>query len=217
MNITQATRRVLRKYPNIAEYLGYGVVNYRALARLIQPEVERLLGGRVKLQSIVTALRRSGGEPVQDSARRIIAESEVSLRYDLGLVTAALSKDTPEKVLKVHRLLRGSPYVLLQGLENLTIVTKQEHIPELERLFGAELTESRRSLAGIFVRSPPEIASTSGVLARLSGLLAAEGINVVEMMSSHDETLFLVEERDCLRGVEAIRDEIKRARSREGV
>ncbi len=213
MNISQATRRVLRKYPNIAEYLGYGVVNYRALARLIQPEVERLLGTGVKLQSIVTALRRSGGEPAHDSAKRILAESEVSLRYDLGLITAALSRETPRKVLEVHRMLKGAPYVLLQGLENLTIVTRQEYITRLESLFGDDLVESKRSLAGIFVKSPPEIASTSGVLARLSGLLAAEGINVVEMMSSHVETMFLVEERDCLRGVEAIREEIKRARS----
>ena len=212
MNITQGTRRVLRKYPNISEYLSYGIVNYRALARLIQPEVERILGERVKLQSIVTALRRSGGEPAHDSAKRILAESEVSLRYDLGLVTASLSRETPRRVQEVHRLLRGSAYVLLQGLENLTIVTRQEHIPGLEKLFGEELVESRRSLAGIFVKSPPEIASTSGVLARLSSLLAGEGINVVEMMSSHVETIFLVEERDCLRGVEVIREEIKRAR-----
>ncbi len=213
MNITQATRRVLRKYPNIAEYLSHGIVNYRALARLIQPEVERILGTRVKLQSIVTALRRSSAEKLSDgSAKRILAESEVSLRYDLGLVTTSLSRETPRKVLEVHRLLSGSAYVLLQGLENLTIVTKQEHIPKLEKLFGEELVESKRSLAGIFVKSPPEIASTSGILARLSGLLAAEGINVVEMMSSYVETMFLVEERDCLRGVEAIREEIKRAR-----
>ena len=213
MNITQATRRVLRKYPNIAEYLNQGIVNYRALARLIQPEVERILGTRVKLQSIVTALRRSSAEKLSDgSAKRILAESEVSLRYDLGLVTTSLSRETPRKVLEVHRLLSGSAYVLLQGLENLTIVTKQEHIPKLEKLFGEELVESKRSLAGIFVKSPPEIASTSGILARLSGLLAAEGINVVEMMSSYVETMFLVEERDCLRGVEAIREEIKRAR-----
>jgi hypothetical protein len=213
MNISQATRKVLRKYPNIAEYLSYGVVNYRALARLIQPEVERLLGTGVKLQSIVTALRRSGSAKLeQGEASRILAKSEVSLRYDLGLITTSLSRETPRKVLEVHRALRGETYVLLQGLENLTIVTRQEHIAKLEKLFGDEMIESKRSLAGIFVKSPPEIASTSGVLARLSGLLAAEGINVVEMMSSHMETIFLVEERDCLRGVEAIREEIKRAR-----
>ncbi|WP_456475877.1 ACT domain-containing protein, partial [Candidatus Pyrohabitans sp.] len=113
------------------------------------------------------------------------------------------------------RALRGETYVLLQGLENLTIVTRQGHIAKLEELFGDELIESKRSLAGIFVKSPPEIVSTSGVLARLSSLLAAEGINVVEMMSSYVETIFLVEERDCLRGIEAIREEIKRARGSE--
>ncbi|MFQ6105463.1 MAG: ACT domain-containing protein, partial [Candidatus Hydrothermarchaeaceae archaeon] len=60
--------------------------------------------------------------------------------------------------------------------------------------------------------SPEEIAETPGVIAYLAGMLALEGINVVEMMSSYTETSFIVEEKDALKTIKVIRDEIKRAR-----
>jgi aspartokinase len=70
----------------------------------------------------------------------------------------------------------------------------------------------KKNLATVIVTSPEEIVTTSGVIAHLATLLAMEGINVVEMMSSHTETSFIVEEGDALKAVEVIRKEIKRAR-----
>jgi aspartokinase len=64
----------------------------------------------------------------------------------------------------------------------------------------------------VIVKSPKEIADTPGVIAHLANILAVEKINVVEMMSSYTETWFIVDEKDALKTVEAMRQEIKRAR-----
>ncbi|MEE8401651.1 MAG: hypothetical protein V3R86_05815, partial [Candidatus Hydrothermarchaeaceae archaeon] len=58
MNISEATRKILSRYPYIEDYMGRGIINYRALARDIREDVARELGGAVNIQSIVSSVRR---------------------------------------------------------------------------------------------------------------------------------------------------------------
>ncbi len=214
MNITRATYEAVSEYPYIESYLSRKLVNYRALARELRPRVAAKLGREVNLQSIVTALRRL---PFSEESRRepvdeILSRSEISLRYDLALITVSLSKETPGKVLELHREIGDEGYLLLQGLDTLTIVSKDSHLGFLERLFKGSLLMKIENLAGVVVKSPEDIVDTPGVIARLTSLLSAERINIVEMMSSYSETFLLVEESDALRCIEAIRREMRRAR-----
>ncbi len=102
---------------------------------------------------------------------------------------------------------------MIQGLETLTIVFEAGFVEEFKRLFGKSIMELRERLASVVVKSPKEIAETSGVIAHLATLLAIEGINAVEMMSSYTETLFILNEENALKAVAVIREEIKRSRS----
>ncbi len=215
MNITGATYEVVAEYPYIENYLSKKLVNYRALARDIRPRVATKIGREVNIQSIVTALRRlsydkdSKKEHVDD----ILSKSEISLRYDLALITVELTRYIHGKILELHRNTGDDGYLLLQGLESLTIVVKDSHLGFLEKLFKNSILKKIENLAGIVVKSPEDITDTPGVITRLTSLLSAENINIVEMMSSYSETFLLVEEGDALACIEAIRREMKRARS----
>jgi len=217
MNITEATMEVVSEYPYIESYLSRKLVNYRSLAREIKPQVALKMGREVNLQSIVSALRRmplnqeSRKEPIEE----ILSRSEINLRYDLGLVTVPLARDTPGKVQKVHHRIGGEGYLLLQGMESLTIAAKDSHLDFLEEIFQGSLLRKEEGLAGVVVKSPEEIAETPGVIARVASLLSVESINIVEMMSSYSETFFLVEEGQALACIEAIRREMRRARKGE--
>ncbi len=214
MNITRATYEVVAEYPYIGNYLSKRLVNYRALAREIRPGVATKIGREVNIQSIVTALRRlsynkeSRKEPVDD----ILSKSEISLRYDLALITVELTKYIHGKILELHRNTGDEGYLLLQGLESLTIVVKDSHLSFLEKLFKDSFLKKIENLAGVVVKSPEDISDTPGVITRLTSLLSSENINIVEMMSSYSETFLLVEEGDALACIEAIRREMKRAR-----
>lgn len=214
MNISNATRRVLTRYPYLERYMAAGVVNYRALARLISADVEKEVGNRTNIQSIVTALRReSQTRRFQENNRllKILGRSSVSLRYDMAAITLPLK----EEVLKGLRRVLSSQasYILLQGMENLTIVADQETLPKLVKPLQGFVLESYHNLAIVVVKSDKEITRTPGVLAHLANILSLEDINIVEMMSSHLETAFILEERDALKTVEILRREIKRVRT----
>jgi len=214
MSISEATRRALSRYPYLELYMGMGVVNWRGLARMIMEDVAKELGAKPNIQSVVTALRRSGMSRRKAERSRlesILSKSSVNLRYDMGAVTVALGREAARAM---GKLLREGTYILLQGMETVTIVAEEALISRIRRLLASEVLEARSELAIIVVKSPREITGTPGVIARLANILALERINVVELMSSHTETAFIVEEDDALRTLKVLRREIRSSRER---
>ncbi|MFQ6137135.1 MAG: ACT domain-containing protein [Candidatus Hydrothermarchaeales archaeon] len=218
VNISEATRRALQKYPHIEEYFQMGIVNYRALARVILDDVKHSLGKEAKLQSVVTAVRRfpkTKAKAGRDRVADVLAGSDVNLKYDVSVVTTGLDRESHRRVEALHSRIAGEEAVqVIQGPQTLTIVTERRFLDTAKKIFLGRILESREDLASIIVTSPSAIVETSGVIAHLASILALEKINVVEMMSSHTETLFIVEEKDALKAVEVIREEIKRARGK---
>lgn len=205
MSVAEATRKILARYPYLEEYMEIGIVNYRALARDIMGDVRKELGREVNIQSVVSAVRRhpvSKGRREKEKVFQILSGSEVSLRYDVGTLTVPTGAAS-----KIDGAL-----ITIQGIETLTIVVEEGLIGALKKKFKDAVINSNKDLASVIVKSPKEIADTPGVIAHLANLLAVEKINVVEMMSSYTETWFIVHERDALKTVETIRQEIKRAR-----
>lgn len=212
MTISEATRKVLERYPYLDRYMAEGVVNYRGLAKQMLPQISKILGSTPNVQSVVTALRRV---PVHKSLHdrsgldRILSKSTVSLRYDI----AALTFPNGMTAQKMSQILTDSNCIILQGMETITVLADERSIEKLRSQLRDETVDFQTSLAIVVVKSPKEITKTPGVLAYLSNILALERINIVEMMSSHAETSFVVEERDALKTVDVLRKEVKRARS----
>ena len=105
----------------------------------------------------------------------------------------------------------GQPMAIKDISSSLGI--KEETIEKIRELIGKELLDAHSNLAIVVVKSPREITKTPGVLAHFANILALENINIVEMMSTHAETAFIVEERDALKTIEILRREIKRSRT----
>ena len=211
MNISEATRKILAKYPYLEEYMERGIVNSRALARDINDDIKRELGREVNVQSVVSAVRRhplSKGKREKEKIFSILSGSEVSLQYDVGALTISTGK-TGSKI-GLHELDEG--LIVIRGIDTFTIVLEERLIDKFSEKFTGAVLNSNKDLASVIVKSPKEIADTPGVIAHLANIIALEKINVVEMMSSYNETWFIVSERDALKTVEAMRQEIKRAR-----
>lgn len=211
MSISEATRKILARYPYLEEYMRLGIVNNRALARDIKEDLKRELGREVNIQSVVSAVRRhpvSKGKREKEEIYRLLSKSEVSLRYDVGAITILL--DAPSSKIDSREVDEG--LIMIRGIETLTIVVEERLIGAFKEKFKDAVISSNKNLASVIVKSPKEIADTPGVIAHLANILAVEKINVVEMMSSYTETWFIVDEKDALKTVEAMRQEIKRAR-----
>jgi hypothetical protein len=71
------------------------------------------------------------------------------------------------------------------------------------RLWEGQLIGTRKNLIEVAVTSPESIEEIPGLLRRLTGVLSAQGIHIVEALSCYTDTIFLLDRED-LAGPNAI-------------
>jgi len=131
-SVSQAVAEALMGDPVLRQRIARRVVNYRRLARVLQPAVSRVLGREVPVDTIKVALlgySRTVGEErgVRREVLEVLARSSVELRTDVTIVivrSAALSY--------LPRLLSGARFVaIMQSALAATLVLDHATAEEL--------------------------------------------------------------------------------------
>jgi hypothetical protein len=192
-----------------------GVVNYSALARALRGEVERRLGREVSEASVKVALirfrERLSRSIAEESVLRVVAESSTTLIDDVGLVT--LRASDPLALAPLLSGVRARLLQITQGVHTLTIVTDSEVLEGLLRKVDPKLVETvYRDQAAVILVSPREIITTPGVMAYLTTLLAVNGINITQVISTHTDTLFILGRQEAVEAYYLLRRAIDEAR-----
>lgn len=205
MSLAQDCRETASRYPYVIDALREGIVNYRALARRLKPEVEEHRGDEVDIEAVTTALRRYGKDLQEGGGRleevkRVLSESRVSLRGNVVSITATEIQPVTTESGFIH-LVRGRNYT--------TVVTDDRNLEELMENVEGEVVEERHDLTGITVESPEEIAEVPGVLSHMVARFMSEGINIVDITSCYTETIIVVEKRDSVKALEVLEEVIE--------
>jgi len=202
MSLAKDCREVVSRYPYMLDGLREGVVNYRALARRVKPEVEKNVGREVDIEAVTTAVRRYGEELQEDDdeherVRSVLSDSRVSLRGDVVSITATEVGELPRFGGFTH-LVRGSGYT--------TVVTDDENADEVREAIEGDVVERVDGLTCITVESPDDIVDVPGVLARMVSRFSSEEINIVDITSCYTETIVVVEKRDSVKALETLEE-----------
>ncbi|KXB01397.1 hypothetical protein AKJ45_01630 [candidate division MSBL1 archaeon SCGC-AAA261F19] len=219
MSISKATKKVVSRYPFIRESLRDGLVNYRALARKILKEVSEECDREINLEAIVTAARRYRKELSRESRENrideILAKAKVSMRGNVGVVTAGSGWRISEKVRKIaEKVSDADPLQIVQGRRLTTVVADHEDIDKVAEILGEEVEVVERGLSSVTVISPKEIAHVPGVIARMTQRLLGESINIVEMMSCYKDTIFILERENAIIALRAMEELIENSEGR---
>ena len=216
-SLAEATREILLEHPEFEYYLSRGWLNYRAVARSILKEVEAKTGVKAKVDSVATALRRHRSSMRGTDERgvlKILAGSKLHLMSKVAVVTFRRSWELARELGEISRKVseEGGLVSFVQNPFNMIFVV-DEH--QLDRVLAVgkkrDILEVRRNLSALVMVSPREITETPGVIAKVTGKLGREGINVTELISSHNVTLFLVEKEEAQRAYEIINNMIEEA------
>jgi len=172
---------------------GYG--NYSAIARMLKPKVEENLARKVKLESIITAVKRCQVDytPVREDVAGIIADSVINLRTGVAKIAIEKTKRTLENVRKALTDFQGEFLQILEGISAITLIIDQNMFEYTSSLFWkADILEEKRDLAAIIVRSPREITYTPGCLVAFYNSLARRHINIEETISCSTDTIIVL-------------------------
>ncbi len=206
-SITQIIRHLIDVDAPLQDGLQRGYVNLSAIARFLRPTVERLVGDRVSLDTIVTALKRLRGtySTIPFNVAYVIAKSTVNVRTDV----ARLSLRRSVKILKasrniVSRYQRGFVQVL-EGLSTVTLVYDSSlHEKIVSKFLSKDIIYEDANMAAIIVKSPKEVSSTPGCIATILQQISRRGINIDEIISCYTDTIIVIKPSDVGRAFESL-------------
>ncbi len=193
------TRRYIDEHPSIRDCLGWDVINFTALARKIQEEK-----GLKNEEAITVASRRyqrqmHSGASREEKILEVIRGSRIEVRTRVAIIAA---RNDWEVLLRMDEaadeLLKDRRHLLqlIQGQASLTVLLEDDLLSTvLESLPKDHVLRIHRGLAALTVRSPMTIMETPGVLAFMASTLSQRGINCLEIVSSHNESTFVLEEK----------------------
>lgn len=202
--IQEAVERTIRKTPFIEEALNEKLINVSSLARVILPEVSKLLQKEVKVGAVMMAINRLS--PASElRIRKNIRKFTLSLgdfivRSDLSDYTF---RNTNSLLKEIARILtkasESNDYFITvsQGIFETNIVISENLQPHVQEFFKEEqMISSVDQLASITIKLPKENLEQSGIYYFILKQLAWADISLQEVISTTNEMTIVVKEQD---------------------
>ena len=202
--IQEAVERTIRKTPFIEEALNEKLINVSSLARIILPEVSKLLQKEVKAGAVMMAINRlspANELRIRKNIRKLaLSLGDFIVRSDLCDYTY---KNTPSLLKQIAKILsktsESSDYFLTvsQGIFETNIVISKNLKAYIDEFFQEEiLINNVLDLASITVKLPKENLEQSGIYYFILKQLAWADISLQEVISTTNEMTIVVKEDD---------------------
>jgi len=215
-SISKVVRDLINSDLSLQCALARGYGNYSAIARMLKPDVERSLGREVKLESIITAVKRARVSylPPTGNMARVIANSVINLRTDIAKLSVEKTRRTRRAIRRILADLHPESFVqILEGVSAITLIFEQRIFDDVRGAFNDdEVLEEKRNLAAIMVHSPREIINTPGCTVAFYNPISRMHINIEETVSCYTDTIIVLDVKDVGRALSALMDLITEAR-----
>ena len=214
-SITEAVRETISNDLSFQDSLQRDYCNISALARIIRPQIDHMLGRDTSIESIITALKRSKHDynVQQKPIAAILAASTITVNTDVAKVSAKKSKKTIEKVAKAMTQSTGNFISISESIMSITLVFDDLLLQDVKGMFTHDdILEIENSLAAIIVHSPEDIIKTPGCAIAFYNQLARRHINIEDTVSCYTDTIVLVKMEQVGKAFNALTDLISNSR-----
>ena len=214
-SITEAVRETISGDLSFQDSLQRDYCNISALARILKPQIDHMLGRDTSIESIITALKRSKHDynVQQKPIASILAASTITVNTDVAKVSAKKSKKTIEKVAKAMIQSVGKFISISESIMSITLVFEDLLLQDIKVMFAYDdILEIEDSLAAIIVHSPEDIIKTPGCAIAFYNQLARRHINIEDTVSCYTDTIVLVKMEQVGKAFNALTDLISNSR-----
>ncbi len=202
--IQEVVENTIRKTPFIEEALNEKLINVSSLARVILPEVSKLLKKEVKIGAVMMAINRLSPASelrIRKNIKKLALNlGDVIVRSDLCEFTFKNTSSLPKEISKIlSKSADINDYFLTvsQGIFETNIVTSKNLQSFVKEVFDKEiLIYSEINLASITIKLPKENLEQSGVYYFILKQFAWANIAVQEVISTTNEMTIVVKEKD---------------------
>ena len=219
VTVAHVVTRILEDMPFLEEALVRDIINYAYLAEMIKPGVEQEMRKQVKRAAIVMAIRRFRETLKSGSVEAMhvnFKESDVTMRSGIFEITVVKDRNTIDLIAKLYEIVnvaKGDLLTITQGLYEITILSNSKYKEAIQRIFARDQTlRVIDGLSSLMVRIPVESADEVGILYVLVKALSWNNVNIVEVVSTLTEEIFIIREDDTAIAFNAIKGLVKENR-----
>lgn len=214
-SISKIVQNLIDEDLSLQDALQRDYGNYSAIARLLQPKVKENLGQNVKLESIITSVKRARAnhKPLWGKITKVVAGSVINIRTDMAKVSVEKTKENLDKIRKSLAGFSGEFFQVLEGISAITLVFDQKLFDKVCSMFWEkDVLDKKQNLATIIIRSPDEIIDTPGCVLAFYNKVSMRQINMEETMSCFTDTIIVLAMEDVSKAFAALTDLIAEAR-----
>jgi len=215
MSVPEVVRETITRNRSIFDCLKMDLINYTALAVKIQPDVEKILGNPVNLNTIVVAIKRFADsletkdeideQSVLKNARLALTDGIIDIKFSLKDsqdIDPLSILDKFSKITTNYDFFRSSDTFrfLAEDLEDVRQIF--DTLPNRENIFSTGLAKIRISI-------PPN-QKKSDVVSYVAEVLHDNGIELVNAFFSQDSIVLILNEKDASRAYDVLHSDIIR-------
>lgn len=215
MSIPEVVREIITRNRSIYDCMKMDLINYTALAVKIQPEIEKILGNSVNLNTVVVAIKRYADsfeskdevrdESVLKNARLALTDGIMDIKFSVkesGEMDPMAILDKFSKITNNYEFFRLSDSFrfLTEDLEDIRQIFN--NVPSREDMFSTGLAKIRISI--------PNAQNQSDVVSYVAEVLHANGIELVNAFFSQDSIIIILNEKDASRAYDILHSDIMR-------
>jgi len=215
-SIPEVVREIISKNRSVYDCMKMDLINYTALAVKIQPEIERVLGNSVNVNTVVVAIKRFADsfeikeevneESVLKNARLALTDGIMDIKFsikDSNELDPMVILDKFSKVTSNYEFFRVSDSFrfLAEDMDDIRQIFN--NFTNRESMFSTGLAKIKISI--------PVSQNQSDVVSYVAEVLHVNGIELVNAFFSQDNIVIILNERDASRAYEILHSDILRA------
>lgn len=204
-------REYLDAHPTLGDAIRLRIANYSAIARRVSEDL-----GLPSTDAVLAACRRyphGRGETAREAGvHRVMRKSRLETRTKVAALTLSQGAEVLQRLGDIVEELLDESLLcrVIQVSRGTVVIVDEDSVPRVLRsLRESQLISVRKNLVEVSVTSPESIEETPGLLRHLAGVLAAQGINIVEALSCYTDTIFLLQDDDLPAALGALTKTLK--------
>lgn len=201
ITVPQATETIIKRSRYLAEAMSKDLINASSLARYIQPEVEKLTFKKVTLSSIIMAIKRMQTQftPNYKPVTIFTEAPDMIVRSNLTLLYVKNSENLLKKLAiaeKASNNVHKKALFSYGRVESMILCNKLSAPAIFDILMDEDITKQFHNVSSITLHLPVEAVESPGIFYFLIKSLAWEGINILDILSTHTELVLIFKNED---------------------
>ena len=212
ISVSHAVEEMVRRNPFLGDALGKGMINHSSLARIIKPQIEKTLFKDVQEGSIVVALNRLSKKfkKIEAGQNKLQGLGDLTVRsnlVDYTFLNSPTLGSAQNKLLEKTADKKDVFITISHGINQVTIIAGQTLETDIKEIFKGETSIcTLKNLSSLNIKIPIEATKIPGVLYSILKLLAWDGINLIEFISTFTELTLVMESKDIDRAFSILKN-----------